>query len=349
MYEVGKWPQEEMAELFQEAAAKKGFDPIIVEKDFWVCWTLGHLFSDRDQSPRLIFKGGTSLSKVFRAIDRFSEDIDLSVNREDLGFTGERDILLAESSNKKKKRLVAELKNQVDIYLREDLEPRLRSIFTTSLSENTGWALDFEQDEATLANTLLFSYPQSLVDGFYPPGSYIQARVTMEFGGRSDHIPQGIYSIQSYAAEEFPALFAKPTCDVAALAAEKTFWEKAMSLHEQFHQPAERFKKEFSRHYYDVVLLSRRGIASSAMGQRDVFDSTRLNKDVFWHRGGSRYDLAVPGTFKLVPSVELLPLVEQGYADMREMFFPEPEPPSFGDIIEELGSLENEINSLDWA
>ncbi len=75
MYQVGKWPQEEMAELFQEAAAKKGFDPIIVEKDFWVCWTLGHLFSDRDQSPRLIFKGGTSLSKVFRAIDRFSEDI----------------------------------------------------------------------------------------------------------------------------------------------------------------------------------------------------------------------------------------------------------------------------------
>src|ERR1035437_2652931 len=84
-------PARERADLFAETAERKVLPEAIIEKDFWVCWVLKQLFSIEAFSGRLLFKGGTSLSKIFHAINRFSEDIDLAVDYEALGFKGERD------------------------------------------------------------------------------------------------------------------------------------------------------------------------------------------------------------------------------------------------------------------
>ena len=81
----------ERADVFAETADRKGLPEAVVEKDFWVCWVLKQLFSIEALSGRLLFKGGTSLSKIFHAISRFSEDIDLAVDYAALGFTGDRD------------------------------------------------------------------------------------------------------------------------------------------------------------------------------------------------------------------------------------------------------------------
>ncbi|HZG44570.1 MAG TPA: nucleotidyl transferase AbiEii/AbiGii toxin family protein [Longimicrobium sp.] len=91
MDQVAKWRPEERAELFQETASRRGVLPAIVEKDFWVCWTLRRLFLHPERRPAMLFKGGTSLSKVYNVIERFSEDIDLSLDRHDLGFSGDLD------------------------------------------------------------------------------------------------------------------------------------------------------------------------------------------------------------------------------------------------------------------
>jgi predicted nucleotidyltransferase component of viral defense system len=88
---VATMPARERAELFGETAARKNVADAIVEKDFWVCWVLKQLFSTKAFQGRLLFKGGTSLSKIFHAIKRFSEDIDLAVDYAALGFTGEKD------------------------------------------------------------------------------------------------------------------------------------------------------------------------------------------------------------------------------------------------------------------
>src|SRR5438128_6478557 len=102
---VATSPAAQRAELFNETAARRGLTVQIIEKDFWVCWTLWQLFSAQGLPAKLIFKGGTSLSKVFRAVERFSEDIDLSFDRADLGFSGSNDPALARSNKKRRHEL----------------------------------------------------------------------------------------------------------------------------------------------------------------------------------------------------------------------------------------------------
>jgi len=97
--------------FFEEAASRRNSTTTAVEKDFWVCWTLKHLFALK-HVPELRFKGGTSLSKVFRLIDRFSEDIDISIDRAALGFTGERDLAHPQLSTTKRKALDVELRER---------------------------------------------------------------------------------------------------------------------------------------------------------------------------------------------------------------------------------------------
>lgn len=88
---VATMPRADRADLFRETSTRMGLPPVLIEKDFWVCWTLGQLFTDESLREVLLFKGGTSLSKVFHLINRFSEDIDLAVDYAPLGFTGARD------------------------------------------------------------------------------------------------------------------------------------------------------------------------------------------------------------------------------------------------------------------
>ena len=91
MDEFIRQPSEERRVYFEQTAARMRLSPQIVEKDFWVCWTLKELFGLPDIGGTLIFKGGTSLSKIYRMIERFSEDIDVSLDRGSLGFGGESD------------------------------------------------------------------------------------------------------------------------------------------------------------------------------------------------------------------------------------------------------------------
>src|SRR5438477_3163745 len=102
-------PARERAELFAETAERKALAEAIVEKDFWVCWVLKQLFTIDAFSGRLLFKGGTSLSKIFKAINRFSEDIDLAVDYTALGFTGTRDPRQQQISKTKRAGILSEM------------------------------------------------------------------------------------------------------------------------------------------------------------------------------------------------------------------------------------------------
>lgn len=147
---VARLPASERGELFRETSARKGIAaPGIVEKDFWVCWTLRHLFALSDEMPGMLFKGGTSLSKAFGVIERFSEDIDLSLNRHDLGFEGERDPQNA-SSNKAAERLLKELREECVRYLRETLVPALEGAFSGIIGEPDNWALEADTQDDQL-------------------------------------------------------------------------------------------------------------------------------------------------------------------------------------------------------
>lgn len=141
-------------DLFQETANRRGLSPLVIEKDFWVCWTLKHLFALPSLSSHLIFKGGTSLSKVFHLIERFSEDIDISIRRDYLGFDGDNDPEQSASKSQQRKRVEA-LREKCRLVVQREVKEALNDAFGQVLGVG-GWSLESDTEDA---NTLNFTYP----------------------------------------------------------------------------------------------------------------------------------------------------------------------------------------------
>jgi len=150
------------AELYQAASQKLGFGEVIIEKDFWVCWTLRQLFTLPGIGEHLIFKGGTSLSKVWRAIARFSEDIDVSLSRDWLGFTGTRDPEKAASGKKQRER-IEDLAAACAEKIKSEVLPALRARAVAALGED-GWtiAIDADDPQTLRFNSLTVLMPLSV-------------------------------------------------------------------------------------------------------------------------------------------------------------------------------------------
>ena len=339
---VARLPASERAELFRETAARKGIAaPGIIEKDFWVCWTLKHLFTLPVGMPAMLFKGGTSLSKAFGVIERFSEDIDLSLNRHDMGFEGERDPQNA-PSNKATERLLRELQEECVRYLRETLVPTLKVAYSGIIGEPDNWTLEADAEDD---QTINFTFPSSLATREYSTFSYISPIVRLEFGARSDHWPAGAHEITPYAAEEFPAVFTESSCQVTTLEAERTFWEKATILHAEYHRPEVRPSAErLSRHYYDLAMLARSPVNDSALQQPELLEAVAQHKECFFRAAWAKYPEARPGTLHLCPHSKLEKVLRTDYAKMEEMIFHDT--PSFEAIVDELTRLEQSINKL---
>jgi hypothetical protein len=339
--QVAQWTPEDRAALFQETASRMGLAPAIIEKDFWVCWSLSRLFAAPMRRPALLFKGGTSLSKAYGAIQRFSEDIDLSLDRHDLGFTAERDPENA-TSRKAAARLLKDLHRACTRYLVDELVPATIGEFERVLGPvGTSWSLEPEPEDP---QTILFTYPSSLQAGF---GGYVRPIVRLEFGARSDLWPATDAEVRPYAAEHFPEVFqSNPTCTVHVLEAKRTFWEKATLLHAEYHRPGVRPGAErISRHYYDLAQLSDTSIYREALADLDLLTRVAEHKDRFFRVGWAHYADARPGTLRLVPHPQLRATLEADYAPMQEMIFGEP--PSFASILERLTMVEAEINGRD--
>lgn len=174
----------EREKYFNQAAALHGqLSPQLIEKDYWVCWTLSQLFQLQDLKESLLFKGGTSLSKVYGAIERFSEDIDLSIDRAQLGFGGSNDPEAAKG--KQRKRLLEELTTACAEKVSHSLLPKLIERFRTLLRADDTWDLRIHP-ETNDGKTILFHYPAAIQEGL---ARYFAPSVRIEFGARSDHEP----------------------------------------------------------------------------------------------------------------------------------------------------------------
>src|SRR5260370_840445 len=237
MDDVARLPAADRADLFVVTGTGRGLTAEMIEKDFWVCWALKRLFTLPDPPAGLLFKGGTSLSKVFGVIERFSEDVDLSFNRAELGFGGESDPLNATTGKKRKHGLEA-LAETCQRVIREKLLPQLVTVFGAALAEppSAAWGVELAGDDPD-GQTLLFRYPSG--NRSRPAGepAYIQPAVRLEIGARSDHWPTVEGTVMSYAAAGFPDLFKKPGCNGHSLAAGRTFWEKQPTTHLYPHAP----------------------------------------------------------------------------------------------------------------
>ncbi len=332
-------PTSSRRDAFVIAADRRGLLPLVIEKDFWVCWTLEQLFTLPGFADHLLFKGGTSLSKVYGVIQRFSEDIDLSLSRSFLG-EGLADPEQAASNTQRKQRsevLVAAFHAAVT----ERLLPVLRDAITEQLEEENegenGWTLT--QDAAD-PGTLHFAYPRAS-SGDLP---YIRPEVRIELGGRSDDWPAEDRIIISYVAEELPQIL-PAVIPVRALAARRTFWEKATILHAEYHRPLGKASGErLSRHYSDLAQMAETDIESEALADLPLLERVRSHKSAFYTAPWASYETAVPGRLHLVPRPERLTELHADYRGMSEMFFGSVLP--FDVMIEQINALEGRINML---
>lgn len=325
-------------ELFTAAAQKSGIDVVVLEKDFWVCWTLQELFRLPAMGEHLIFKGGTSLSKVFKIINRFSEDIDISMDRGFLGYGGTNEPE-AGTSNKEKQRRVEGLMAACQQKIADEFMPALHRAIQGKIVRADKWSLLPDESDPD-QQTLQFTYPSSLPSG---GSGYVRRAVKIEMGARSDHWPYEAKSVTPYVAELFPEGFKQATCAVKVLSAERTFWEKATILHSEFHRPAEKpTPVRLSRHYCDFYELIRKGVAQRAVSQIELLHRVAQHKNLFFKSSWAKYGEATKGTLKILPPEHRLPLLQSDYVNMREMFFGEP--PKFDSILTLLKEWEHEFN-----
>lgn len=345
MDKVALLPADDRAALFGESGAARGVANSIIEKDFWVCWTLKRLFGLQQKgAATLVFKGGTSLSKAFGAIRRFSEDIDLSFNRANLGYTGDRDPEKEGISRKTAAQLIEDLVADVEKHIAEKLLPALRAAVVLQLGEPTAgeWSLEIDTSDAQTVN---FHYPTALPAAEYEGMAYITPRVKLELGARGDPWPSEEKIIRPYVAEDYPDFFEDPDAAVTVLSARRTFWEKATALHAEAHRPARSTPPQyFSRHYYDLAMLLDTDEGKAAATDFDLLEAVAKHKATFFRSGWASYDTARPGTLRLIPGEVRTKDLRADYRAMAPMMFDE-KPPSFDDILAKIEKLQETINS----
>ena len=339
---MDKWAQAsptERAALFGTTAAKKNISSEIIEKDFWVCWTLLQIYR-LTGLPKIIFKGGTSLSKAFGIIKRFSEDIDLVINRHELGFNDENDPANQEATNLRN-RTVEKLRTTCLKVIAEEFLPQLQAQVASIIGPK-GWSLEID-DSASESDTLLFKYPEGLPNA--QGSSYIRRVVRLELGCRGDQIPCEDATVKSYAAELNPDLFTIPEADVLVISPERTFWEKATILHREFYrfEAGRELNERVFRHYDDLVVISQHKRGMSAMTEYSyLLEEVVAHKQHFFREGTARYDLAKRKTLKLAPSKRLREDLRKDYDKMKEMYFGSE--PDFDTVMGAIDELERRIN-----
>ena len=326
---------------FQQVDEKMGLQAVSVEKDLWVCWTLRKLFTLPGVGEHLTFKGGTSLSKAWKLIQRFSEDIDIIVDKEILGFGGQ-DAPDKATSNKQRKVRLEKLMESCRLWVQGILQPALAARFKAALGE-TGWTLEVDPDMPD-GQCLLFHYPS-----VFPAGSagYVRPVVKIELGARSDGWPYELKSITPYVIELFPALDPDAAFPVRVLAAERTFWEKACLLHEETFRPADKPRKvRMARHYYDLWCLLQAGVGSQALVKKALFQRVAEHRELFFRFSWVDYTTHKPGTFRLVPPAAHRANWRADYqAMLGPMFFGNT--PTFEDMMTAAAEFEETFNATE--
>jgi hypothetical protein len=350
---------DERRALFSTAASDLETRAENIEKDLYVCWVLDFLFNRRPSDPiGLYFKGGTSLSKAYGLIKRFSEDIDIGIYKADLKVPLEADIAALPTVNQQQKALA----DQVDEAARRYMSGPLKDLLAKEIaaiegvSGQTGhFSLGFGYDsyrKKEALDILIVGY-KSVFD---MSGGYVEAAVRIEGGARPDPLPTESRRIIPYIAPEMRAGADLTVANVITVRPERTFWEKVLILHAMTEVTEKRSIEEnperkvpdlnrYSRHYYDVhQIWTHPDYGKATASMLDLAEACRKHKELMFRAPDHRYDRAVPGTFRLVPTTGMRKKLSADYERMSAMIFGTP--PEFKTVMASIYELEQVLNTV---
>ena len=310
-----------------------GITPYAVEKDWWVVQTLAIIF-EMELGEHLVFKGGTSLSKAWGLIERFSEDIDLAVDRLFLNSEGEL--------TKKQK---TKLRKQASKYISEEFYPELKKRFEErGLGDVT----------FNIIETGMSDQDPRIIEIYYPnvieTPEYLKPRIQIEIGFRYLKEPYTVMPVRSLIDEHFSDKdFAQEPVDIRVVNPERTLLEKIFLLHEEFHRPAEKRRVDrLSRHLYDIYQLSQTKYAQKAINDKELYQTIVKHRQSFTKIGGVDYNLHQPQTIDPIPPKELEDAWKADYKTMQEhMIYGDS--PVYDIMIKEIREFVKHLNSVDWT
>ena len=251
MINIAKLNRADRTVLFSNTAGKMGLNPIIVEKDYWVCYTLDYLFYRSKYKNAFIFKGGTSLSKAYNIIKRFSEDIDLILN---WNLLTESDNPWDDRSKNQQDKFNKDLNNKAATFINNQLLQTMINDLSNEIKESIELCIDVNDPL-----TILFKYPAIYND------TYIKPEIKLEIGPLAEWTPNHKVEITPYVANYYGNVFDYTKTIISTIDVERTFWEKITILHKIANRDITKpFPRRYARHYYDVYNMSISEIKSSA-------------------------------------------------------------------------------------
>lgn len=328
MDRIARASADERRLVFEATAQRMALAPAIVEKDFWVCYTLDHLFHKSGFGGSMVFKGGTSLSKAFGLIERFSEDIDLILDWRVLGYSAGEP--WEPRSNSAQERFKTDSIERTNTFLADVFAPKLRDSLSESLGSEASVRCGDEEE------TVYFDYPRS-----YESAGTLDV-IKLEIGPMAAWSPSEDAAIVPYAADVVP-FGAELSTTVRTASAERTFWEKATILHQEANRPdGKAMPRRYSRHYYDMYRLGHSSVLGRAIAQPDLLERVVKFKEKFYRTPWAKLADAKPGTLRLLPPEARLAELASDYASMRPMLFGGY--PSIEEVVTYMAELEEIIN-----
>jgi len=318
-------PDTEKRRIYQDVSNKMGLPPQAIEKDVWVTLMLRMIFTS-NHANHFIFKGGTSLSKAFNLIDRFSEDIDLGIDRKYLGFDGNLNL-----------GQVRKLRRACHAYVSGDLKNLLEN-------QLSAYGVDTDSYELFVENNQISDQdPETIQVNFkslFDEVSYLANNIKIEVSARSLIEPNQRVQIQSWIDQQYPGdAFVAAPFEVIATDPRKTFLEKLMLLHEEFQKPTDKIRYyRMSRHFYDLDQLMNSEFGHAAIEDKELFESIIAHRRVLTPVKTTNYDSIELKSLNIIPPTELLENYKADYKEMQTSMI-HGKSIKFMDILERINSL----------
>lgn len=333
--------QKEQYGILHYSARHFGKNSIVLEKDIWVCWVLKQIF-EMPNRLSMAFKGGTSLSKIYKVIDRFSEDIDITLDYRQFEVCKELNLgpnqTVPDSLSRSAIRRLSEaLKANVQEYTMDVVIPYLNS--QIQLLPN---GEDFEVI-AEGSEQIRFIYPSAIKEG--GRRGYIKDYVLIEFGGRNIIDPSETHFIEPDVAESTDHI-EYPSSQVVVLSPERTFWEKATLIHVECHRGVRENAERLSRHWFDLTSLYSDDIGTQAIQNIELLKDVISLKSTFYNASYAHYGECLTGSFRLIPDPEGLTHLESDFSKMNEAGMLNHSSMSFEDVVERIRTIEAHMNQM---